>query len=111
MLSLTRDRVTVDCVVHGNPTPPMQLRCATAAEVNPFIDLLEDAARWMRERGIDQWRPGSMREQREAFVAAHIRGEIWVLERTGRIAGGAVLRSEPDPIWADMPVADALYVS
>ena len=89
----------------------MQLRRATAAEVDPFIDLLEDAARWMRERGIDQWRPGSMRAQRPAFVAAQNRGEIWVLEQSNRIAGGAVLRSEPDPIWADIPVADALYVS
>ena len=89
----------------------MQLRSASANEVDAFVDLLEDAAAWMRERGIDQWRPGSMRAQRAAFVAAQSRGEILVLEQAGRIVGGAVLRSEPDPIWADLPVAGALYVS
>jgi hypothetical protein len=36
----------------------MQLRSASAKEVDAFVDLLEDAAAWMRERGIDQWRPG-----------------------------------------------------
>ena len=63
MLSLPRGRVTVDCAVPGIRRP-MSLRCATANEVDPFVDLLEDAARWMCERGIDQWRPGSMRAQR-----------------------------------------------
>ncbi len=88
----------------------MRLRPATADEVGTFVELLEDAAIWMRGRGIDQWRPGSMRAQRAAFAVAQTRGEIWVLEQAGRIAGGAVLRSEPDPIWADLPVADAMYV-
>ncbi len=89
----------------------MQLRSASAKEVDAFVDLLEDAAVWMHERGIDQWRPGSMRAQRAAFVAAQSRDEVLVLERAGRIVGGAVLRNEPDPIWADLPVAGALYVS
>jgi len=88
----------------------MRLRPANADEVAAFVELLEDAAAWMSGRGIDQWRPGSMRAQHAAFVQAQTRGEIWVLERAGRITGGAVLRSEPDPIWADMPVADAMYV-
>jgi 8-oxo-dGTP diphosphatase len=65
----------------------------------------------MRDRGIDQWRPGSMRAQRGAFVAAQTRGEIFVAEESGRITGGALLRAEPDPIWADMPDERALYVS
>ncbi len=89
----------------------MPLRTATTAEVDGFVELLEDAAEWMREKGIDQWRPGSLREQRAAFVAAQARGEVLVLEQSGRIIGGALLRSEPDPIWADMPAAGALYVS
>lgn len=89
----------------------MRSRPANGDEVGAFIELLEDAAAWMGARGIDQWRPGSMRAQRGAFVAAQTRGEIWVREQAGRISGGAVLRSEPDPIWADLPVADAMYVS
>jgi 8-oxo-dGTP diphosphatase len=89
----------------------MPLRTATAIEVDAFVDLLEDAAEWMRGRGIDQWRPGSLRVQRAAFVAAQARGELLVLEQSGTLIGGALLRSEPDPIWADLPAPDALYVS
>jgi len=90
---------------------PMQLRLAAVDEVDAFVDLLEDAARWMHDRGIDQWRPGAMRAQRSAFDAAQARGEIVVAEQSGRMAGGAILRKEPDPIWADMPVEGALYLS
>jgi 8-oxo-dGTP diphosphatase len=89
----------------------MPLRPAAANDVDAFIDLLEGAARWMHERGIDQWRPGSMRAQRSEFVAAQRRGEMFVAEQLGHITGGAILRREPDPIWADMPVARAWYVS
>ncbi len=89
----------------------MQLRPAAADEVDAFIDLLEDAAQWMRDRGIEQWQPGSMRAQRQAFVRAQESGGLFLAVDSGQIAGGVILTAQPDPIWVDRPEAAALYLS
>jgi 8-oxo-dGTP diphosphatase len=86
------------------------LERAAPSDIDPFVDLLEGAAQWMDARGIVQWRPGSMRPQRRAFVAAQAAGDIYVVRGGGRVIGGVVLRAEPDPIWADSPEPSALYL-
>ena len=89
----------------------MRSRPATVDEIDPFVALLEDAAQWMHERAIDQWRPGTLRAERGPFVRAQQAGELIVMEDSGRIVGGAVLHTSPDPIWADRPESSALYLS
>jgi 8-oxo-dGTP diphosphatase len=88
----------------------MQLRPLGDGEVDAFVALLEDAARWIHDRGIEQWRPGSMRAQREVFAAAQRRGELFVTEEAGVLTGGFSLTASPDPIWSDRPEPSALYL-
>ena len=83
---------------------------AESTDVDAYVELLEAAARWMRERGIEQWRPGSMRAQRRLFAAAQAAGEVYVVRDGDALIGGAVLRAEPDPIWFDRPEPSALYL-
>ena len=83
---------------------------AEPTDVEAYVDLLEDAARWMRARGIEQWRPGSMLAQRRAFEAAQAAGEVYVVRDGDALIGGAVLSVEPDPIWADRPEPSAWYL-
>ena len=89
----------------------MQLRSLASNEIDAFVALLEAAARWMHDRGIDQWRPGAMIAQRGVFVAAQAKGEIFVTEESGVLTGGVILSASPDPIWADRPETSALYLS
>ena len=87
-----------------------RLERARRADIDAFVDLLEAAAQWMVARGIEQWRPGGMRAQRGAFIAAQDAGEVYVVRSGARVIGGAVLRAVPDPIWRDSPEPSALYL-
>jgi len=89
----------------------MHLIPAGVDDVEAFVALLEAAARWMVERGIEQWRPGAMIAQRAVFADAQAKGELLVVKEAGRVVGGVVLRAQPDPIWTDRPTVGALYVS
>jgi len=89
----------------------MHLIPAGVDDVDAFVVLLEDAAQWMTDRGIEQWRPGAMAAQRAMFADAQAKAELLVVKEAGRILGGVVLRAEPDPIWTDRPAVTALYLS
>lgn len=89
----------------------MYLIPAGVDDVDAFVALLEDAAQWMVDRGIEQWRPGAMAAQRTMIVDAQSRGELLVVREAGRVVGGVVLRAEADPIWMGRPADSALYLS
>jgi 8-oxo-dGTP diphosphatase len=89
---------------------PTLLTRATSRDADAYIDLLEDAARWMDARGIEQWRPGSMRAQRDAFAAAQAAGDLYVVRDGEAVVGGVALRSQPDPSWDDRPERSAWYL-
>ena len=89
----------------------MHLMPAGVDDVDAFVVLLEDAAQWMVDRGIEQWRPGAMAAQRAMFADAQARAELLVVKEAGRVVGGVELRTEPDPVWTDRPAYSALYLS
>ncbi len=49
---------------------------AQPADIDAVLDILEDAARWLVSRDIDQWRPGSF--DRHAVAARIERGEVYL---------------------------------
>lgn len=89
----------------------MRLMPAGLDDVDPFVALLEAAAHWMSDRGIEQWRPGTMLAQRAKIADAQAKAELLIVKEAARVVGGVVLRTAPDPIWMDRPAVSALYLS
>jgi 8-oxo-dGTP diphosphatase len=88
----------------------VKLRLAEASEVDAFVALLEDAAEWLSRRGIVQWRPGSMRAQRDSLERAQRDGELLLARKGRQLVGGLVATRRRPPSWHDRPPAGALYL-
>jgi GNAT superfamily N-acetyltransferase len=74
------------------------LRPARPDEVSTVIALLEDAARWLRTKGTDQWqRPWPDDEGRTERVRASVAARrTWLLCAGGRAAGTVSMDEDPD---------------
>lgn len=85
----------------------MKLEQATPADAFWLAQLRDDAARWQRELGIDQWTPGGVSP--DTFEEQAAAGE-WYLVRDGETAGAVrLLRADP-MFWDEQPDVPALYV-
>ena len=63
-----------------------------------MVAILDDAASWLRSRGIDQWQPGTFETEVYEAVSA---GEMYVAESEGSILGCFRLgRADADAIAA-----------
>jgi GNAT superfamily N-acetyltransferase len=80
---------------------------AHPTDIDEVLDILEDAARWLVSRGIDQWRPGSF--DRHAFAARIERGEVYLALVGDQPAGTLTLQTSDPLFWPDAP-DDALYL-
>ncbi len=76
---------------HTLPTPggALAIRRATPADLDSVMALLEEAARWLRARGIDQW-PEWL--PRQPVAEAIERGECYLARLDGQPAGTLLLR-------------------
>lgn len=93
----------------------IQVCQATADEFDDVLDVLDEAAAWLQERGIAQWPArfsgrGDWREDRLRSYATA--GETWIARVDG-VAMATFTLSGPDPDyahgWPDGP-DDALYL-
>ncbi len=80
---------------------------AGSADIDIVLDILNDAARWLTSRGIDQWRPGSF--DRAQLTARIDSGEIYLATVDGQPAGTLTLQASDPLFWPDAP-DDALYL-
>lgn len=82
------------------------MRRARAEDVDLVADLLEDAARWLRSRGIDQWPARFPR----TIVAEHLlRRECYLAWDDGEAVGTFSLQPSDPEMWGER-AADALYL-
>ncbi|HEV2458609.1 MAG TPA: hypothetical protein VGS80_09605 [Ktedonobacterales bacterium] len=58
---------------------------ATPADADIALGILQEAARWLLSRGIDQWRPDQF--ERESLLAAFARGELYLAKRGDEAVG------------------------
>ena len=65
--------------------------------------MLEEAARWLVSRGIDQWQPGSFLRRRTADRAE--RGELYLARLGGEPVGTIALLWSDEETWRDVPEA------
>ena len=84
----------------------MEIRTARSDEIEVVLDVLADAAAWLRERGIDQW---PERFDRDWVMPAIERGETWLAESDGDVAGSLVVQWEDPMFWEGYPL-DAGYL-
>ncbi len=68
-------------------------------ELEPFVDLLEEAGRWLWERGIRQWEPGSHRAQRSRLARDIERGAVRLARIGPKLAAGVILDWQRGPLW------------
>jgi len=80
---------------------------AGVSDLDTVLSILEEAARWLVYRGIDQWQPGSFSRQR---IADRIeRGEMYLAKLAGQTCGTLALQWADEEVWGDVP-GDAGYV-
>jgi GNAT superfamily N-acetyltransferase len=71
--------------------PPMRLEFATPADLDAILGLIEEASRWLKARGKDQWAvPWPNREQRDARVLKGLVNRKTVIVRQGDTAVATV---------------------
>ena len=80
---------------------------ATSDDADAILAILEDAARWLVARGIDQWHPGDF--LRSSLLRIIARGEVYLARCENDPAGTLTLQWEDVPTWGVMP-PDAAYV-
>ncbi len=85
---------------------PVRVRRATLADVDRVAEVLNEAAGWLRSRGLDHW---PARFERE-YVAWHVHDRECHLALDGPEAVGTFSLQASDPeIWGERP-PDAMYL-
>lgn len=80
---------------------------AEKADLDPVLSILDEAARWLASRGIEQWKPGTFRRQR---IAGRIEsGEMYLAELDGRYVGTLALQWADEETWGEI-APDAAYI-
>lgn len=90
-------------------TPAGEIAVAPAqpADLDTVLAILEEAARWLAGKGIDQWRPGSF--PRQSIADAIARGEV-ILARLGEEAVGTLTLQWSDELFWGAGPPDAGYL-
>src|SRR6266852_9791615 len=84
----------------------MLIRRARRDDIDLVLDVLADAAAWLRGRGVEQW---PERFPSDSVMPAIERGETWLAERDGEIVGSLVVQWDDPVFWAGFP-RDAGYL-
>ncbi|MEV6162383.1 GNAT family N-acetyltransferase [Streptomyces sp. NPDC052052] len=80
----------------------LHFRLAEDTDLAALVRLRDEAARWTLAQGITgQWEPGQLDE--EHFRTSMARGEVWLAEADGRVAGAWELWWEDEDAWGPQP--------
>lgn len=83
---------------------------ARTEDLDRYIDLLEDVARWLSQRGIDQWRPGSFRQSARFYADSIRQGEVQLAFSGEELIGTLRLLLREPIVWPDVVDDDGVYV-
>jgi ribosomal protein S18 acetylase RimI-like enzyme len=87
--------------------PGVTIERATPEDADTFLEIHEEAARWLWEQGIRQWQPGTFQK---AWIALPIeRGELYLAKRGGEALGTVMLQWADEYTWGEQP-PDAGYI-
>jgi protein-tyrosine phosphatase len=89
------------------PAGELRIAVATVEQAPALREIRNTLARWMRQRGIVQWRPGEMSlEWIEMCISW---GAVYVVTREEQIVGSVTVVRDDPFIWGEQP-ADAGYM-
>jgi GNAT superfamily N-acetyltransferase len=84
---------------------PVRFLVAAPGQAGEVLAVLDEAAAWLQERGVEQW---PSRFEPSWVEGAVSRGETWLV-LAGATVSGTVTLDHSDPVWDGLPGA-ALYV-
>ncbi|MFD3699740.1 GNAT family N-acetyltransferase [Streptomyces sp. NPDC058646] len=80
----------------------MLFRPAEEKDAGILVSLYDQAARWMRKQGIEQWKPGE--KDAAHFRAVMREGEVWLAQDAdGRVVGAYELWWSDEEAWGVQP--------
>lgn len=88
----------------------MEITPGSDADLDDFVEVLEEAGAWLSSRGIPQWPAGSNREL-AAWLGSQLGsgGLLCLRDTAGTLFGGCVLGTEPYEAWRGY-VGEAAYL-
>lgn len=88
----------------------LRIAVEDTAQLAAFLDIVEEAAAWLWQRGIRQWGPGTNRAQRAHLAKLIERGALVIARSDAAMIGGCTLSERAPPAW-EKNAANALYLS
>ncbi|MEV0317952.1 GNAT family N-acetyltransferase [Streptomyces sp. NPDC050658] len=79
----------------------LTFRPADEADIATLVALYDRAARWMLERGIDQWKPGG--KDAEHFRRRIAADEVWLAHQGVAVAGAYEIWWSDEAAWGVQP--------
>jgi RimJ/RimL family protein N-acetyltransferase len=93
----------------------LTIRPATSGDTRVILDLINEAAEWLRTKGTDQWNaPWPNTEARDARVLRSLRhGSTWIVEKDGSAVATITYRRHGSTVlWTERERGEpAVYVS
>jgi GNAT superfamily N-acetyltransferase len=88
----------------------LQIVPAQADDLDRYIELLEEVAEWLSQRGVEQWRPGSFRQSALFYTGSIRQGEVQLAFSGDDLVGTLRLLLHEPIVWPDIAAEDAVYV-
>lgn len=86
----------------------LSIRQATSEDTNAVADILREAAAWLEERGVPQWRQDELQHNR--IVAEVDSGQFFLAECDSVPAGTVKFQLEDHLFWPDVPQDDSAFI-
>lgn len=85
--------------------PGVTMRPAAPGDAATFAEIHEEIARWLWERGIHQWQPGTF--PIKWIQDAIARGELYLASEAGTVIGAVIVQASDTFTWGEASLADA----
>jgi GNAT superfamily N-acetyltransferase len=86
----------------------LSIRQASCEDTATVVQILQEAARWLEERGQTLWRDAELQPER---IASEVQQGLYFLAEDSGAAKGTIRFQLQDPeFWPDMPTGEAAFV-
>ena len=96
----------------SSPAGIAELRIVPAQpeDLARYIDLMEEVAEWLEERGIKQWKIGNFRRSIDYYTGSIQKQEVYLAFIQGHLAGTLRILLRERVVWPEIADEDGVYV-